>query len=467
MTSLFGILDISKKALFTQQQGISTVGHNVSNVNTPGYSKQRINVTNVVEGNFSNIGAGVEVQNVERMQESFIEKQIMTAMSDQGKMESRDSVLIQVEPYFNETISTGLDSSIEDFFNSLRALSANPAGTPERTQVKMSGQTVVDRFHRLYNGLNDLKKNLNTNISSSITDINGYASEIATLNTKIMQLETSEQQANDLRDMRMQSMKELSKLVDFSTFEDSNGHVHILLAGGKAIVEGSNNSELETSINADGLYDVYFVDNGGSSTDITSTITKGKLGGYLVTRDTEIDSYITKLNTLASEFATRFDQVHMVGYATDDATGYRFFNDLSGVDNEALNIDLSTNLQSANGINYIAAATEANLDGDNRNAVALIDLQKEVQSNLGSKTFNGYTQSIVSEIAVDKNENQNNMEFQDNLLFELQNFRESQLGVNIDEELMNLSQYQKTYQASGKVISIVDRLMDTIFSFVG
>ena len=249
--SISTILDIGSKALMAQKTAIDVTGQNISNVNTPGYSRQSVNLESsagTIDPRFFT-GNGVNVASVQRAQDNYLQTQILGESGFNGNQSALQSALATVEPLFNETANTGLSSSLQEFFTAWQDLSVNPQGTTERQAVLDKSQSVVDNFHRISTGLNDQLLQANNSLPSLTTGITTNLKQIADYNAQIKSIETGGGSANQLRDSRDLLLKSISQKVGISTQEQSDGTVTVTLgssSGGPTLVSGVTSSILTT-----------------------------------------------------------------------------------------------------------------------------------------------------------------------------------------------------------------------------
>ncbi len=481
MPGIFGIMDIAKKSLFVQQQGVSVTGHNLANMNTEGYTRKVMNVSSDV--NVTTLeGAGVKVDSVAGVTSPYVDKMIVSENMRLGDYYGRRQALSPVESLFDESLGGGIDSAINDFFNSWRRLSSNPAGRAERSGVRAAGQSLVEAFHRNYDGVAQVQKDLNTEIESVILEINNVFEEIATLNSNIQKTELGVKSANDFKDKRQQKIKDLAEKIGLQSFTDDTGHVNIMIGDGRVALEGVHHGGLKAFLDANGKYKVHFIDVGGSETDITDEINTGQLGGVITVREQNLEDYKSRLNEIARVLMDKFNEQHKKGesygedYIAANPKEISFFKEISASEAAASSINLSDDVKTDLNKICVSQRYEKSADngltqywalpGDNENALELVDLQdKLVTFGSGDQaTFNSYMELIVGDVAKEVKRVNDEYEFQDSIVQQLKNFREITSGVSIDDEFMRLIQYQKAYQASAKIISTVDGLIDSILS---
>ena len=460
MPDIYGILNMGARALLVQQKAIDVTGHNIANVNTPGYSRQRVNMETRQPISFGpgQMGTGVKAGEIQRIYDRFVGTQINNENRNLGKWEAQKETLERVEMVLDETTGYGLNQAMSEFFNAWQDLSNNPSGQAERTVVLAKSEKMADNFKNIYSDLEQIQKDMNTNISGTVDEINSLAQQIADLNQKISQVEVSGQNSNDYRDKRDLLLNQLSMLIDINTFEDDAGKVTVLSGNGNPLVENITSWSLTSENDSSGSKDIFWVDAKGNRSNITSDISGGKLKGWLDVRDVEIPEYLSKINTLADSMITQINSLHSSGFGLDGSTGNSFFTGSSASD-MAVNQDIVDN------INMIAASeSAAGVPGDNSNAIAIVDLQSSLIMNGNTATFDGYYNALVSSIGSKTLNASINHDHQTAVVTHLSNYRESISGVSLDEEMVNLIKFQHAYDAAAKLISTVDELLNTIIN---
>lgn len=328
MAGLMDALNSAKLALSAQQLAIQVTGHNIANVNTPGYSDQVPDFTTTIpySSRPGQIGTGVTISEITRQFDQFLQRQITDTGSNSGRLAAEDQALQQVQSVFNESSGAGLNSVLSSFWSSWQDLANNPQGIPERTAVEGAGQQLVDTFNSMSSQLNAQRTAADQNVVGTVSDINQLTSQIAVLNGQISRAEVGGlQNANDLRDQRDQLIQQLAQKVDVNYVEGKDNMVSVFVAQGKPLVSGTLSYELSADMNAQGYHDVNWSDNAGTKADIGGEIQGGSLKGYLDLRDSYVPKYLDSLNELAASVVTAVNRQNAAGYGLDGTTGNNFF----------------------------------------------------------------------------------------------------------------------------------------------
>ena len=459
---IFGVLNMGSKALTVQQKGIYVTGNNIANVNTPGYSRQRLNMSSDVPLNtgIGPVGSGVTANEIERVYDRFLGVQINNETQSLGQWEAYKDSVERVEMVFDESGGYGLNQVMSEFWNSWQDLTNNPSGSIERNVLVAKSEMLTATLSQNYEDLQQIQRDIDSNIEGAVKEINRLSENMVDLNQKIIQTELGGHTANEYRDQRDLVLKELSELIDISSFEDANGGVTVSVGSGQVLVEGTHTYTLSTQPDASGHRDITWIDNSGNSVIISNDISKGKLKGWLDARDVDINDSLNKLDTLASDLMGAVNSRHRLGFGLDNSTGNDFF---SGAATAA---GIQVNPLIAVDINLIAAAQGVDKPGDSRNAIAIANLQEAQTMNGGTATFSAYYDSMVSDAGLAVQQATSYYDHQSQMVLQVENYRESISGVSIDEETVNLIKYQNAYQAAAKLINTADEMMETILSMI-
>ena len=463
MTDLFGVLNIGTSALLFQQRAINVTGNNIANVNTPGYSRQRLNIETglPVDTGSGLIGTGVRSAGIERVYDRFLGVQLNEENANLGRWEAQQSMLERAEAVFDESEGYGLNQALSNFWDCWQDLTLNPSGQTERSVAAATSQTLADTIRQRYAELEQAQENIDASVEGAVDDINRLTAEIADLNQKIASTERTGVNANDYRDSRDQALKELSGIIAVNSYEDAEGQVAVSVGSGKPLVESGTTWQLSVQTNADGHTDIVWPNLNGGMVNITGEITAGKVGGWLQARDTKIEGYQNDLDALAQALMDEVNTLHAAGYGLDGTTGTDLFTGTGAVD-VTLNPDI------LNDPNLIAASTAlGGIPGNADNAIAINALRTRLTMNGATTTFDDAANTLVSRIGYDVQAAKASASNQADMMTYLENYRESVSGVSLDEEMVNLVKFQAAYDAAAKMISMADEMLDSLMSIVG
>ncbi|MGD2097765.1 MAG: flagellar hook-associated protein FlgK [Desulfobacterales bacterium] len=463
MSDINGVLSIAGQALITQQRAIHVTGHNIANVNTPGYSRQRLTMAPTVafDSAVGIMGNGVSADEVERIYDRFLNAQINSETYVMGRWDAQKQSVESLEIIFNESTGDGLNQAMSEFWNAWQALSNNPSGPTERQILVTRSQVLASTFNKLDADLAQAQQDLDRSIVGTVADINKLSAQLADLNQKIVSFETVSHSANDYRDQRDVVLKELAELIDIYAFEDADGAVTALIANGRPLVSGSIQWQLSTETNASGLEDVVWVDGAGNTVNINTDISGGKLKGWLETRDGIIVDLVNRLDTLAQNLMTEVNNLHQAGFDLNGIGGQVFF------DGSATAAGIAVNAGIVADVNLIAAAADQlTVPGDNRNAIDIANLQHQLVMSGNTATFSDYYSTLVRDVGNEVLNADSYHTHQSEMVAQLNNYRESISGVSLDEEMINLLKFQNAYAAAAKLVTASDEMIKTVIEMI-
>ena len=460
MSGLFQGLELGKRALLSHQYNLSTIGHNIANANTPGFTRQRVNLTtgNPLGTRVGQMGSGVRIASVTQIRDSFLTAQYRQGSDQLGRWSQLNMAMQEVESVFLEPSATGFNSMLNDFFGTWQTLSQNPESSAARATVREQAILVANGFRQLSNRLDDLQRSLNKEVESRVGSINRIASELSQLNHQVARHELAGDHANDLRDRRGLLVDELSRYVDVNVIEESSGIARVFI-GSMELVERASYTEVSTSTLSAGTQTRTTLTWRGTSADVK--FSGGELSGLVEARDDLVNQYRSDLDDLAKAFVAQVNSLHTAGYGLDGISGRNFF-----APNPANAADIAVDSAIMTDLNNIAASTSGG-PGDNANALNIGNLQYSLTMNNGASTFNEFFAEIVGTVGVRAAEAADATDNATLILQQVEFQRASIQGVSLDEEMANLIKAQHAYEAAARVISTMDRALDTLINDMG
>jgi flagellar hook-associated protein 1 FlgK len=462
---IYGMFNVARTALITQQKALDITANNIANVNTEGYSRQRLNMeqNEPVRYEGGTLSTGVQANRViQRIYDRFLAAQIAAAASQQGRWEAQRETLEKAELMFDDATGYGLNGAMNEFWNSWQEVGNNPSGYTERATLLANAENLTLVFNKLSGDLNQVQGDSDVSIEGAVEDINNLTSQIAGLNLKIAEVEAgSQHSANEFRDQRDLKLKELSGLIDVNSFEDADGFLTIVTAKGHTLVDRTRSWDLNTATNADGFQDVFWKSSSGALQNITGDITTGKLKGWLEARDTIIPDYMTRLDEMALAMANAVNTQHNSGLDLNGDAGLDFFSPFTGAS------DITVNALLVNDTNLLAAAANTEgVPGGNSNAIAMAEIQNRLLMSGGSATIDDFYGGLVSDVGRFVSQARVNMDHQSTVSLQLATYREEVSGVSMDEEMVNMVQFQSAYNAAAKLVSTIDEMLEALIAMV-
>ena len=460
MSGIYQILNTAKDAFLASQISMEVTSSNIANASTPGYVRQRAVLAATSPGEVAEnaIQTGVEVTTIERLYDRFIEFQTVGQSSQVGDASIRKETFDRVEAIFNETDGGGLNDMMNQFWTAWEDLSANPTGQVERTALANAAGNLAMMFREYAGELYSVQTDLNAQIDASVTQLNGYLSDIADLNDKIIEGVSGGVNVNNLLDQRSELLKKTAGLIDIQYVEEAGGSVNVFTADGRALVQGNSSWQLAVRDNGAGFYDVVYADN--PTAPINDAIGGGKLSGMLGMRDTTVAGYLAELDDLAGTLVNAVNAQHASGYDNYRNVGGSFF--------EPLGITGARGMQVAAAIlddpNRIAAAATVSADGDNAREIS--GIKDQVLMSGGLSTLGDFYAALVGQIGENVAEAARTVTHETSVMSQMTSSWEQRSGVSTDEEMMNLIKFQMGYAAAAKLAGAADELLQTLLDMV-
>ncbi|MFD0696235.1 flagellar hook-associated protein FlgK [Paenibacillus sp. GCM10027628] len=522
MRSTFSGLEISTRALFANQAALNVTGHNIGNANTPGYSRQRIDLVasqplealglskSTAAGM---IGQGVDVNQISRVREKFLDDQYYNENKSLGEWNTRNDTLTKVEAIINEPSDTGIQKVVDGFWNSWQVLSRDPENLTARASLKENALAMTDAFNSVGSKLDSLSSDLTKNIDIKAGEINTYTSQISDLNVQIARAEGLGDKANDLRDQRDLLVDKVSSLANITVTEDDKGYN--IAIGTTSLVSSTSGASPVTQatlvaavgsgdLKSGEIYgmiysrDNYLTNYKTQLNSMINTIVQGKVTVTLpkgsVIPDGTVLNGVTYSGTIAARTLANDTQVqvnginglHQLGYTTDNppVSGIPFFTLKPGeteftansitvnpdivskvsniVASARVYVDSSGKTQTVQGNNDIALGI-ANL----RNTKFTFDPTSSGAPSLTNGTINDFFQAVVGQLGAQAQESGRQVDNQNVLVQQVDSRRQSVSGVSLDEEMSNMIKYQQAYNAAAKSLTIFDTILDKLINGTG
>lgn len=481
------LLSVGKSGLFASKKSLEVTGHNLANVNTEGFSRQRVVQSTSIPNSSGGLitGTGVRVNEITRINDPFLDKRFNLASSGSQYYETRSDHLNQIESIFNEIDNEGLNQIMNRFFNSFRELANQPENETIRSVVRDNANMVVKDFKRIRETLDMQANSIDKKISTSVDEINQILHHVADVNEKIQTVESNHGETGDLRDQRDLALKNLSEYFKIHTYEDEKKRFVISAQGIGTLVSGLNVQELavasmnkdQSSNNMSGSAEVILRDRPAQR--ISENFQSGKLSSLIKVRNADLRKLQDDVDNIAFQFAQAVNAIHRQGYVNrpvelgadgkplpidkrGPTTGINFFADPISADGFANAIDLSDDVKSD--LTNITTGLAPNSPGDNRVAIAISKLQHEKILGDGTTTLEEKFLQTIGNIGLETGKARLDAEQSRGILAQAKTMRERLVGVSIDEETANMVRYQHAYEASAKVMAAADEMFKTIIS---
>jgi flagellar hook-associated protein 1 FlgK len=513
MRSTFYGLEIAKTGLFISQNQLDISGHNISNVDTPGYTRQRLGIASLPPAVGTSLiatdikgtsGRGVTTICVEQIRNPFLDYQYRKENSITSSWTTKEQYFEYVEALFNNELdsietSTGISAIFSGFYDSLYELQQKPEDKEIRVNVQQNAIVMTETLNRYYNDLVEQQDTLNESLRITVDEVNAIAKEIAQLNEQIYGFELSGARANDLRDQRNELLDTLSGLIDIETFEDTNGQL-VVQIDGKNLVRHADYKQLATVANIDNpiddgatkLYGIYWANSEGEPTTSKVEAQGGALKGYMDIRDGNskdsigIPYVIQQLNGLCQKIAQDMNEIHEKGYTiphgdnAESRTGVDFFyvpvdengeKDYSQI--TAQNFRISDDIMddvyniAASDMKVADGGTDNDQMGNGRIALEMCGLINKRDESGVDDSIDGKYKTILSAISVEMDRIHDTASGQLVMVNQVEQQRRSISDVSLDEEMTDVIRFGHAYNAASRVISAVDEQLDTLINKMG
>ncbi len=465
---LYDVLRMGLSSLRAQSRAIETVGRNMANVNNPTYARQR-----VIFGDVSPTGSasvGVDVIEVQQVRDVLLDRQLVREKSGAAALEAETAAYERGEAAMGETISSVSDPSLAattgsnsltnamaGFFGAARQLSVDPTNSTQKQMFVQTAKTMTERFQFSNDRLAEVQADLTNQVSNDVDKANGLLTTIKELNLMIATQESKTgTKALTLRDQRQARVEDLAQVMNFktTTLPDAPNQIQITAtsASGVDTVILSGGTTLETLAFAGAALRVV-------SSNTALTLTGGSTKGHLTARDGALQTLRNSLNLLAKQMVTSVNAAY-----NPSGTGQNFF-DPAGTN--ASSIQLASGLTGLN----VRASVAGGAAGDSSVAQAISKLDIRSFSSTSGDAINGTMgesySAAISLFSYSLSQSRMNHENQTGVLNIVRGQRESTSGVSLDEEAAELMKFQRAYQASARVISVVDQMLDIVVNSLG
>lgn len=325
------LIDIARTGLQVSQYQLSTTGNNISNANTPGYSRQQVNVTTQAELNTGGgyLGSGAQAVNIERIANQFVTEQVWSNSSAFNQVDIYSNKLSQLDNLL-ATESSGLSTTFNDFYSSMATAADDPSSLPARESVLSQLNIMTQRFNSLDTTIENMYQTMDAELSSFSGQINILANGIATLNQQILENTQAGSAPNSLLDQRDEMVRALSELVTVNVVTQGDGAVNIYIGNGQGLVVSDSVNSLSVVAGQAGSDSAELVfDNGRNQSVVTDDITGGKMGGLLDYRKNVLDPVRNELGQLAITFADSMNTLQAGGLDLSGHYGGNIFVDIN------------------------------------------------------------------------------------------------------------------------------------------
>ena len=452
MGGLSSLFEIGKQGMLLSQFSIQVTGKNIANINTRGYSRQRLDVTPILPEILSgfSMGSAISGDTLRRIREGFVDRQFWSQNSLESRYAAEESLLRQIEGVLPTSNETGLGILLDDFWSAWNSLANDPESSVARTVVRDRAQTLAQSFNRVYREYISFQSTISDEINVRIDEINNLAAQIAELNR------VNPGDNLDLEDQRDRLIDRLSELINIDVQRDNNSV--LVFTSGLMLVSGQASYEISADkpLNDEGISQITTIISG---TSLEVDVTSGELSALIAVHNEDIPDLLERLDTLAVTIADEVNAVHKNGFNLNGITGLNFFaSTTEGAGSIAVDSSIVAN------VDLIASSDALGEPGNSNIAKALADLaDKEV---IGNQTAGEYYRALVGTLGNRIQEIGFLRSNQKKIVEHLEMQRQSVSGVSMEEEMTRMVQLEQAFTAASRLVSIADELTQTVLQLI-
>lgn len=452
MGGLLSSLNLGASALLAQQAGVAVSGNNTANVNTVGYQKESVTLSSEPA---APLVGGVIAGAATRASDDLLSTRERAQSGASGQASSLSASLDSLQTSLTNDDVAG---SIGTFFGAVNSLEAQPSDTAMRAQVISDAQSVAAQFNSAATAISQSQSDADSQIATMSTQATQLAAQIATLNQSIAT-------SNDptLQDQRDQAAKQLAGIIGGQGIIGTDGKMSFVLGNGTVVVDGTHASTVQAVPDATngGHLAVQIVD-GPHKADVTNSLDGGSIAGLVQFRDGTAATAATQLDQLANDFATQLNAVHASNVGLDGSTGNALFTLPTGATSAAASIGVNAAIVADP--DKLATRSVGAGANDSGGASALLALRDQPLANGGTATFTDQALDITASVGSAAASAANDVTLESTRTQVLASARDSESGVDINEETATLAQFQHAAEAASQYVSTVNDLLETLMT---
>lgn len=475
------LLNIAGSALSAHHAVLQTLGHNIANATTPGYTRQAATLAANEPARIANgsVGTGVRVAAVVRARNDLLDLSARTSAASAAESRMKQEQLAQVEEMFSEPSDQGMGQALDDFFNVWSELAGTPTSPGTRAVVRVRGERLAQLFNTVDGELSKLRTSTLDQAGPTLEQVNTLARQVAQLNGSIVASEANGQPNNDLRDRRDLALDELASLVGAQAHRQIDGTVSVNV-GSFRLIDGVRAEELRQGFGAAAAgtnpadVPVRLQTADGRVVDVVG----GKLGALMGTVNSIIPDMRGRLDTLAQTMVTTINTLHRQGFVFNGTTvpgaaaGDFFAPGTVTLPVRAGSIRLDPSITAD--ASRIAASRDAYAPADNQLAKDMVALREQANlvtwnapdGTVDKGSFVGFFRSSMTKLGLAVKSAEDDAALYGTMAEQASTRRQKANGVNVDEELMRVVQVQQAYQAAAKLVKSTDELVQMILQMV-
>jgi flagellar hook-associated protein 1 FlgK len=449
MSGLIGLLDLGASALLAQNAGVATTGRNLANVNTEGYSRERIDLQSLQA---APMVGGVRAVGPRRVEDMILASRERLASSAFGQSSAQALALGDLEVKMSAG-GQDLVGAVAALFGGIMEMAAVPTDEVRRGAVVASGEGLAAAFRRSAEDVAQAMEDTDARIRALAEEVSRLSATVASANTKLV---TDPDPV--LADQRDLAAKRIAEITGGSARLDPDGQMRVVVAGGEVLVDGDRASQLKATPDAalGGKLRLDVVD-GNHVADVTTRLDGGKLAGEIRFRDTDLVKVGDRIDQLAFDFATQMNATHRANAGMDGVSGRDFFVEPTSVSGAAAAMAVDPTI-AADPTLLAGAAAGAGV-GDNQGFLAMAAMAEQALAGGGSRSFGEEAIAVFSDLGSDVRRAEGSADLEGARVDVLAAARDSLSGVSPEEEMSRLAAFQRASQAATSFLQTVDDML--------
>lgn len=458
---MFQGLSTALTALYADRQALETAGNNIANVNTEGYSRQRVELQSL-GGNLSpsfwaqssRVGYGVSIQDITRIRDAFLESRGLQEHSTLGEMKRTQNVMQSMELSFGEPSDNGLQAQLAEYWAVWDDVANKPDDLAARSQVVEQGNTLASYFSQTAISIRNMKQSTTDGLKSNISSLNTMAQSVADLNRAIQSAVNSGSSPNALFDQRDAIVNKMADLAGVRVEPTASGSIAVMI-GGIAIVRDDRANRLQVDESGANIVLRWDTDNNAATTTdgFPADLKGGDTGALMTALNVTIPKYLNLLNNVAADLISTVNTQHQLGIDQNGDPGIAFF---TGTD--AFTIGVSATLAADTRLVAAGASGGGPVDGENARLLANF---AELQGGPDAEY-----RRLADIMGVEAQRANRQLAIQSEITNAVDASRQAASGVNLDEEMTNMVRFQKSYSAAAKYLTVMDEVLETLINIV-
>jgi flagellar hook-associated protein 1 FlgK len=448
----FVSLNRALSGLRAAQTRMNTIGQNISNVDTPGYTRQvvTLNESNPYSSPVGWMGSGVDVASVTRARDGFLDARVRAGSDARSSLQTRADLLQRTESTLGEP-DQGLTGPLSAVWSAFENLASSPSDSSARITALSALGSLTTRVQQVATGLTQLGADARQALAAKVADVNSKLQQVADLN-KAISASSANGPPNDLLDKRDQLIDQLASEAGATVVQTGDGPARVVIG---AISAADGTSATPLTLRSDGTIGV-----GSSGPAVT---VGGEIGGYQSFLSGDLSGVQTRLDSFVKDFASALNAQHAAGYASDGSAGGPLLSYSASAPAATLAVAITDPsmlaLSSAAGVPFPT--------NNGVNAQALADLRTAQAAGGGTGNLGGALQSMATDLGATTASVVSSAQSQQSLLQAVQSARQGSEGVSIDEEMTNMIEAQRAYEAAARVMTTVDSALDVLINRTG